>query len=492
MPSFLRLYFIKSLREKEILLRESNRERDNLQRKVDKYNRSRTKQNEEFLQDVAELQKAAQMVAYRDKELKYQAKEVEKREIAYKAKLTLAAERACMKTGQMSRQSADDTHTNFSALQFSNTIDSIHLDTVSFQSHQVVDKAALCSLNENRSPIVRDLIISTSVFLAIVSFCLICSQLKSSDNSQILSLSADLRRLKLELNHTMVDKKEIEIIKSQIRSDLISIEEHKGLLSLFTQYRKEMIKKNSLLSDELENFNIEKKIIEESLEVLLEEKEKLLQECLKVNEKMMLYKDKADINEHELIELRLNYQNTEHIANNTKEVLDNIYDMFQNSSAMIPDESLNISSSKGDMKYSLLLTQLSNVKLQLRQERKAKCSYQLEVNAMIEKLKNDYLDKEIKLKNDHLKASEALISANAKVISEISMKYEIDLNEKNDELIEWKSNCLELEKQIVTLEECNTARLLDKKELKLEKSKEVYPHQKSNNFRRQKKSAIRV
>lgn len=249
---------------------------------------------------------------------------------------------------------------------------------------------------------------------------------------RIVGLSEDWTRLQNDVSKTMIDKNELYLQELKLKRELVPLSQYTDALN-----EKEILRgEYDNLYDDLQTAVSERKLLEESLEVLLGDKEKLRQENLELCANILQLKDKIGNSEKDLNELRIRYQNFQNEASDTAEVLLSIREIFLEPPVSIykTEEAIlhptaataDIFESKVDVARLLMMTQLSSVRLQLRHEKKAK----LAVLSQLDKLQEELRDTKTKC------------------------EYATDeCNEKNEELTEWKSNCLELESKVYELEQ---------------------------------------
>ena len=245
------------------------------------------------------------------------------------------------------------------------------------------------------------------------------------------SLSEDWIRLQTDVSKTMIDKKELELLQIKLKSDFVPLSQYNEALTATEEVRNCFQHSCSKLQLDLESAIEDRKLVEDSLSILLEEKDKTLHEYQETNTKMLEFKRKAEQCERELNESRMSCKQFEDQMRETADVLVHIKEI-----ANVNLPKMNICKTTEDllsqnvhksesMHQTLLLAQVSNLKLQLRQERKSKSD-------IVEKLKvlQGNLDEALAYRDSGIH----------------------ELEEKNLELLEWKSNCFELEKKILDQE----------------------------------------
>ena len=285
------------------------------------------------------------------------------------------------------------------------------------------------------------------------------------NKERITALTNEMYRMAQNVSESMVDKSELEALEHKLRSEMTSTKDYNKMVESFESFQanidNEYVSNTeyAIVQDELERAGVDIRVLNESTNVLMREKEQLQSENGVLKDKLNAYILRCEKCENELVELRLKVHDYDKEMNSAKIVMGgirNIIEPSETSTMAISsdnlsglEETVTTGNSKAkdcgkpsevDTKAMPILLQLSKVKLQLRHEQDGKRSVQSQLQKLHLELENLRLSHQESSRIKDMEFENKMLEKDKEII------------EKESEVMEWKTSCHELEIKVGELD----------------------------------------
>ena len=292
---------------------------------------------------------------------------------------------------------------------------------------------------------------------------------ESINKERVAALTNEMYRISHSVSESMVDKTELVALEHKLTSEMTPMKEYNKVVESYENLQanvdKEYVSNAEYagLHDELDRAHLDIKVLSETTNVLMHEKELLHAENAAIKDKLNSYILRCEKYEAELVDLRLKVHDHDNEMNNTKIVMGGIKSIIGDSSTIVHSKSLD--EDKVSLQTMPLLLQLSKVKLQLRHEQEGK----KEVHGQLDGCEEKYQKLLAESENAKISYDEDMRKRDDELKIKM-LERDKEVTEKESEVMEWKASCHELESKVGELE--SKVNALNNKIIRLKQEKE--------------------